>query len=311
MTERDYEPTEASFRGAFLHGDALSMTHAQRDWSHGCRAPVGLELHHTRMISKATGLVVPPRWVELRVECRGCASCLSHRAWRWTQRGVAEAAASARTHLVTLTVRPELQFAATCEVSRWCEEAHIEASSLSGEEMFARRCEVLFSDIQRMLKRIRHAGAKIRYMVVAEAHRSGDPHFHMLLHEVQRFTEDAYDTYALVKREWTGGFADMSGVDRGDTKAVRYLCKYLSKAMAARVRASVGYGRSSEPSDNSVVRRTKSRWPEASVSEVSANLVDSLATADPPPSFLGTLPSTRNAAGERVSQGEDAGKVRG
>lgn len=125
--------------------------------------------------------------------------------------------------------------------------------------------------------------AQIRYLLIAEQHdgtRTSDemryrPHYHALIHDLHGRTlvkgspliamangEDGewirkrYKTAAgwqqgifvkddaRVRTEWPMGFTKFQFAE--NEKAAGYLCKYLSKALDYRVRASIGYG-SSEP----------------------------------------------------------------
>lgn len=80
--------------------------------------------------------------------------------------------------------------------------------------------------------------ASFRYMVVAEAHKSGLPHYHVLLHELAGCQPVRK---AAIKRHWSAGFSDAKLVH--DERAATYAAKYLGKAGLVRVRASIGYGR--------------------------------------------------------------------
>lgn len=126
-----------------------------------------------------------------------------------------------------------------------------------------------------------HEKPQIRYLLIAEAHDSehtsdemrGRPHFHMLIHEriagalVHGEPLDCIsdgESFEMERRyiKTQGGFKpgvfanDASFLRRnwefGHTKfqlastasSAVYVCKYLTKAMHVRVRASQGYGRS-------------------------------------------------------------------
>lgn len=120
---------------------------------------------------------------------------------------------------------------------------------------------------------------KIRYLLVAEMHDSaqtsdemrGRPHFHMLLHEAEagalvvgkpltalfagRSLEMEMRKYktrngwkpgvfaadnSFLRRNWTLGHTKFQLAESPMSAA--YVCKYLTKALAVRVRASQGYG---------------------------------------------------------------------
>ena len=98
------------------------------------------------------------------------------------------------------------------------------------------RFAVIVEEIQRFFKRIRkNSKAKLRYLVVQELHKSGQPHYHALIHEVSGTL-----TKATLQSAWTWGF---SQAKLADPKTAIYVCKYLTKSEGARVRASLGYGK--------------------------------------------------------------------
>ena len=98
------------------------------------------------------------------------------------------------------------------------------------------RFAVIVEEIQRFLKRIRkNSGAKLRYICVQELHKSGAPHYHLLIHEVEGTL-----TKAVLQAAWQWGF---SNAKLSEPHRAIYVCKYLTKAQGSRVRASLGYGR--------------------------------------------------------------------
>jgi hypothetical protein len=93
-------------------------------------------------------------------------------------------------------------------------------------------------EITKFLKRLRkESGARLRYMCVAEEHADGDPHWHVLLHEVSGDVRKR-----SIQAQWKLGFSAAKLVDTSSGRAAAYPCKYLSKSIAARVRASIRYG---------------------------------------------------------------------
>lgn len=183
-------------------------------------------------------------WVEMTVRCRKCPNCLKVRSWEWAARARAELAVWPRSYLVTLTLSPEEQYRAICEATAELISESVDPSTISKEEYFAYRCKAIGVWITLYLKRVRRElGVALRYVLVAEAHKSGDPHFHMLVHECQRAKPDAWDTYCVLKSQWPHGHSSVNGITPGDLRAARYVCKYLSKSALARVRASARYGR--------------------------------------------------------------------
>jgi hypothetical protein len=95
-------------------------------------------------------------------------------------------------------------------------------------------------EFQRYCKRLRKEGCGLRYMLIIEKHASGLPHLHALMHET-----DSPIRHRQLNDQWTWGFSTHKLIPSDDNgKAAAYVCKYLSKEMASRVRASTQYGRS-------------------------------------------------------------------
>jgi hypothetical protein len=165
--------------------------------------------------------------VDLTVRCRQCGPCLRMRARLWAARCMAELGTASRTWFGTLTLSPE-----------W----HYRASVIAGSIDFKARHRVITRWITLYLKRVRkESGARFRYCIVAEAHKSGLPHYHVLLHEPDAGNVVRFRT---LQSQWSHGFsnwklADTEGVD---PRLPWYLAKYLAKSSLARVRASKDYG---------------------------------------------------------------------
>lgn len=189
--------------------------------------------------------------LEAEVRCRRCDSCRRYRAWVWRTRAEQEIQGAQRTWFLSLTLRPEEQvkglYRAQLKASRagtpWHELVPREGENFEGRlasEQFKQRVDALYPEVQLWLKRMRkNSGAKLRYLLVAEAHKSGEPHFHALLHEVT----DRRATKRCIQQAWALGFSNAQLV--ADAKPAAYVCKYLSKSLAARVRASQHYGKAS------------------------------------------------------------------
>ncbi len=108
----------------------------------------------------------------------------------------------------------------------------------SEDEKFRLLATEAGKEITRYLKRLRKAGARVRYCLVAEAHKSGLPHFHMLLHEV---SEDHPVRHRLLVDKWGAGFVNAKLVP-SESRVAFYVTKYLTKSARARIRASAEYG---------------------------------------------------------------------
>ncbi len=175
--------------------------------------------------------------MEFEVRCRECDNCLAARSAHWRYRARAEIGAAPRTWFGTLTFKPERHYAALCAVHLRLTRRGVELRQVTENELFRLLAVELGKELTTYLKRLRKAGAVIRYLMVTEAHKTGKPHFHMLVHEQ---SEDLPVRHRLLKDKWAAGFSDWKLVE--GPAAASYVTKYLSKSMKARVRASEMYG---------------------------------------------------------------------
>jgi hypothetical protein len=150
-----------------------------------------------------------------------------------------------RTWFGTLTFAPELQYRAKCAVSLRLADRASSWDELDDDTAFGLVAQELGKDITRFIKRLRKAGAVFRYCLVTEAHKSGLPHFHMLVHE----TADADPVrHKILAEKWQAGFSSWKLAE--GPAAAHYVTKYLTKSLRARIRASEGYGTSSPDLDH-------------------------------------------------------------
>ena len=174
--------------------------------------------------------------VALKVRCRRCAACLRYRSAIWRVRAEAEIKAAPRTWMGTLTLSPGAhQYFLDRARVRWKARGNGDFDKEGAWSQFRERHREISSDITKFVKRLRekHKG-KLRFLLVVEAHKSGLPHYHMLVHE-----DGTPLRYAALRSEWPHGFTKWKLCD---PKAAAYVCKYLTKSSQARVRASLGYG---------------------------------------------------------------------
>lgn len=228
-----------------LAGDArvtgATRTEFVGDGPTKCSRPVELHMFgYPDKISVAVLGTEPDRavaqWVHVR--CRKCPECLKHRARLWTARAIDETKKSNRTWFGTLTLTPERQtwarYSALANLRR-------RVSDVTEDSVFEESVNVIGREITLFLKRLRKV-APFRYLLVTEVHKSGLPHFHMLIHEYagsisKRKLED----------QWSIGFSHWRLVDVGNEQACGYVCKYLSKSAQTRVRGSQNYGQGINP----------------------------------------------------------------
>lgn len=180
-----------------------------------------------------------PMFVDLEVRCRRCENCLRCRQRCWQARALAEVRQSARTWFGTLTLRPEAYYELLCQAQVQCRARGVDYETLSSDDKFRELNKVIFREITLWQKRVRrYSGAKLRFLVVAEVHKSGRPHYHLLVHEV----EDSVPVrWELLTKQWRHGFVQFKLMH--DIQAAAYICKYLGKEALARVRASRFYGK--------------------------------------------------------------------
>ena len=126
----------------------------------------------------------------------------------------------------------------------------VDFDALSNDKQFQARHQAIGPELTKFLKRVRkESAAMLRYCLVAEAHKSGLPHYHLVVHE----TGGEPVRHKTLQGQWKLGYSNWKLVDINDSgKTAAYVAKYLSKSALARVRASKHYGhlgRKSEPSE--------------------------------------------------------------
>jgi hypothetical protein len=174
----------------------------------------------------------------MTVPCRECEPCLKRRRSEWTARALSETRLAKRTWLCTLTLRPDEQYRAEVAAQRRAEQRGHNWAGLSQGQRHRHILAHLSREITLYLKRLRKkTGAKIRYLSISEQHKSGLPHFHLLVHEY-----DGIVRHTDLDDCWHLGFGNFKLVADDDPRAALYSCKYLAKATSARVRASLAYG---------------------------------------------------------------------
>lgn len=238
-----------------------------------CQRPYEAELHARH--SATHGKRVKPRTVSIIARCRKCAMCLEHRSNFWAARAIEEWRTADRSFFGTITLSPENHFRQDTLAQVRLAQAGTDFWSLSDQERFDERVKQIGVEITKWLKRLRkgnpsHPSPQFRYLLIAEAHESertsvemrGRPHFHVMFHETDAKRPLVRPDEMLVNKQglpvtdkYGNGFvADhgflKSGWNLGFTRfqqavtpmAAFYLCKYLTKATQARVRASGRYG---------------------------------------------------------------------
>jgi len=186
-----------------------------------------------------------PTFVDMEVRCRKCPNCLQQRAWKWALRARAEIAAVERTWFATFTLSAEQQYWAAMKAQEAMRGGQ-DFSLLTPTEQYQARNRIISLEFTKYFKRVRpRTGGSLRYLLVAEQHKSGMPHYHALIHETDRAHPIRK---SRLQSNWKLGFTRFKLVD--NNAPASYITKYLSKNITARVRASVFYGSPPETAKN-------------------------------------------------------------
>lgn len=177
-------------------------------------------------------------YVEIWLRCNNCPNCARARSRLWRGRINYELMNAPRSWFGTLTLTPERHH--FCEVAARHEIGGIEPwFQLGQDEQQKAVLRYSLAEVTRYVKRIRkQASGKLRFVCVTEYHKSGLPHFHMLVHEQTR----GCVTHKILSSAWIWGFEKWRVAPTEDRRVAGYLCKYLTKSNVARVRASLRYG---------------------------------------------------------------------
>lgn len=198
-----------------------------------------------------------PVMTELEVPCRKCDNCLRRRAHHWRLRATAEYNSAPRTWFGTLTLNPEQHYRVLLACRMKAAVDGDDFDKFPPEQQFAARHACISREITLYFKRVRkYSEAEMRYLCVTEKHKTGLPHYHVLVHEVEAAKPLKH---AVLREEWRVGFSHYKLVK--DPRSAGYVTKYLSKSSEARVRASLDYGNIT-PSGIEPKVREKERDPE-------------------------------------------------
>lgn len=183
-----------------------------------------------------------PLWVDITAPCRKCEKCRDKRRRLWRARAIAEIRASSRTWFGTLTLSPEQHYLMQCRAHRRLKLGAVKWSSLHQDDQLIEEHREVSIEITLWLKRVREQSkAALRILCVMEPHKSGLPHYHVLIHEAATPV-----VKSVLKSQWAAmGFSRWKLIPSEASeqqRAASYVAKYLMKTTRARVRASVDYG---------------------------------------------------------------------
>lgn len=272
LTARSLLRNAMRLRQAVQVSSLIWEVHRQRN----CLVPV-LKQFIARPAAGFAGLSVRAMY-----RCRRCEGCMDAKSRMWAAKACAEFRQWPVTLMGTFTLSPEQHALLDAEVAR-----RVPTAKLTSAELFAERERQFYIHFRKWVNVVRSAAYRrnggrrgvIRYLQVAEAHDGpktslemrGRPHFHCLIHEVERgaliegapleamggFASGEYvgkkyersgqwlhgvflSDEAMLRTAWELGFSKFQVCF--DENSAFYVCKYMSKHGAYRTRASQHYG---------------------------------------------------------------------
>ena len=131
---------------------------------------------------------LPMILTEKEVRCRQCENCRKARAALWRIRAIGQIKHSdelgCRTWFGTLTLSAEQHSRVLMACQLHASRNGDDFDKFSPERQFRARHECISREITLYLKRLRSKSeASFTFLLVAEEHKNGLPHYHMLIHE--------------------------------------------------------------------------------------------------------------------------------
>lgn len=245
--------------------ETKGRTRGEWDISGTCSAPRPVELNGAaRELQRGRYVRTPgsaPYNLLLWTRCRKCPECLGRRRNLWAARARDEVMFAERTWFATFTFSPAWHYQLENRASARLHVGGTDLRRLPANEAFAEIMKEYSAEVTKWLKRVRkNTGARLRYILVAERHKSGRPHFHALIHEN---IGSSPIRHSDLTSAWNLGFTKFKLVSR-DVKACWYVAKYLAKDATTRVRASLSYGSLENARRNSSSQSiAPTTWPPA------------------------------------------------
>lgn len=218
-----------------------SLTRTKWDISGGCTDPQTVlmdgspcRVFQERHVRKPG----QPLSLTMLVRCRRCDHCLKRRRNLWAARASYEVETSQRTWMATFTFSPGAHARLRMRASARLFAGGTDLEALPDDAKFTELVKEYQKELTLYFKRVRKnsGGAKLRYILVVEKHKSGLPHYHALIHESAKVPV----RHAVLTSAWHLGYTKFKLVNA--VKTAWYVCKYLAKSVEARVRASIRYG---------------------------------------------------------------------
>lgn len=255
VQHRRFDAVRSLFYKALEHGAHLaSPTRVEWDLGAICSDPYSIEIAGRGDLLNYRS-VVNPGFVMVAMSglpCRRCPDCLRIKAARWAERAVIEHARSTRSWFCTFTLEPKVQhWVFMNEMARKTSKGWLDSDFNDEAKEFLLRCHGGLRLMTKFWKNVRKTRSEeepvlLKYLLVAERHVSGLPHYHALVHE-----QAGHLTYRRMSTRWLKhGFfhAKLVGMDDlSPEQSARYVTKYIGKDMLARVRASQRYGLHQSP----------------------------------------------------------------
>lgn len=211
------------------------------DLAPSCQAPVPVQMDGApRALDKGRHVRVngPGYGLTLWTKCRKCADCLRRRRNLWAYRAQQEIAAWSRTWFATFTLAPHQHAVMRMRASVRLADRGTDLERLPDDDKSHEVAAEYRRELTLYFKRLRkQTKASIRYILVQEQHKSGLPHFHALIHEVNPLSPIRH---ADLTSQWKLGYTKFKLCE--GVKTAWYVAKYLAKAVDNRVRASLRYG---------------------------------------------------------------------
>lgn len=233
---------QALQKGATQYIDPISgdthFRHIMWDVAGVCKDPFLLDLSARKYVDRATAEISSKfLWIQISVKCRTCSTCLHERRNQWGTRGVSEFHKASRVWFGTLTFDAEAALQLRYSAITRLEKSGTSFVKLTTAEQFHELEKQTYREMSLWLKRLRkETKAKYRFLAVGEPHKSGVPHYHILIYE-----QGSRIKKRTLKAQWTQGFTKWKVADTEDT--VWYVCKYLTKSESGKVRASIRFGK--------------------------------------------------------------------
>ncbi|AXH76181.1 MAG: replication initiator protein [Microviridae sp.] len=246
------------------------------DMSGDCASPVPVQMDaaSSRLQGEYRVRTAGPIFgLTMHTRCRRCPPCLRNRSAKWAYRATEEIAGSARTWFATFTLSPHHHALMRMRASARLRPRGVDLELLPVEERIREVGAEYTRELTKWVKRIRkNSGAALRYMLVQEQHKSGLPHFHAVIHEVNT---DEPVRHATLTSGWKLGFSKFKLVE--GPKAAWYVAKYLAKDVLSRVRASIGYGKTAYAAGGVSKRPPRQKTsPPATTSQLNEVLTGSI-----------------------------------